>query len=83
MRPAVFAAIVLLGFPVTAAAQCGGGVCQTAPRPVARVVVGAPLRVVAAPARIVGRVIRGIRFRRAVRVQRRAARRAYRRLGCR
>lgn len=76
MKPAMFlAAFILVAFlGAVATAQCSDGAC-CARRPVARAVAGAPLQVVAAPARIVGRLFRGIRFRRAVRVQRRAARR--------
>jgi hypothetical protein len=59
-----------------AEAQCVGGICRA---PVARAVVVAPLRVVALPVRIVGRVVHRTRLRRAGRVERRVMRRMARR----
>ena len=74
MRSLLYGSIVgimLVASP--AIAQCGGA-CY-APRPVARAIVAAPVRVVV-------RVVRGVQHRRAVRIERRQARRACRRANC-
>jgi len=76
MRYVAMALVAVGLMAAPAAAQCTGGVCQ---RPIARAVAAAPMRVAIAPVQVVGRLVCGVRARRAVRINRRVARRVSRR----